>query len=123
MPSDVAMSSDVVPSDVRVVGAPLCIDISCPDGALVITPVGEADVYTVAPLRHALTDAAREGSPRVVVDLDRLTFMDASTLGVLLDARHSIVAAGGTFTIRCHGGHPRRLLSLIGLEGTLDTAP
>lgn len=101
--------------------APLCIDVSCPDGdTLVVAPVGEADVCTVPVLRQVLSEATGAGRPRVIVDLDQLTFMDASTLGALVDARLRISAAGGVLQVRCRRRHHRRLLSLTGLDGMLD---
>lgn len=100
---------------------PLLVDVSLADtDTLVVTPIGEADLFTVPSLRHALREAAGEGWARVVVDLDRLTFMDASTLGVLVDARRRIREVGGTLQVRCHTPRHRRLLTMTWLDGLLE---
>ena len=99
----------------------LRIDVSCPDAETVfVSPAGEADVCTVAGLGQALWDAMNEDRPRVVVDLDRLTFMDASTLGLLVGARRRASAAGKVLKVRCSTRHGRRLLTTTGLDGLLD---
>ena len=109
------------PSDDEARPAPLFIDVSCPDAdTLVVIPVGEADLFTVPDLRQALSEVTCAGRPHVIVDLDRLTFMDASILGVLVDARLRLSATGGTLEVRCRTQHGRRMLSLTGLEGMLD---
>lgn len=101
--------------------APLRIDICCPDAdTLVVTPTGEADLCTAADLRQALSEATAAGRSHIVVDLDQLTFLDASTLGVLVEARLRAGAAGETLTIRCRTRHGLRLLSITALDGMLD---
>ena len=101
--------------------APMFIDITGPDAdTLVVTPVGEADFCTVPDLRHVLNDVVGAGTSHVIVDLDRLTFMDASTLGVLVEARLRFSATGGTFQVRCRTRQGRRMLSITGLDDMLD---
>ena len=114
--------SSPLPPDDRVPGtSPLCIDIVRPDpSTLVVTPIGEADVCTVAPLRHALNEVTETGGSRVLVDLDHLAFLDASTLGVLVEARERLSSVGGVLTVRCHDRRHRKLLRLTGLDGLLD---
>ena len=102
--------------------APLRVDISCPDAdTLVLTPSGEADSCTAPGLRQALSEGIGAGRSRIIVDLDQLTFMDASTLGALVDARQRISAAGGDLQVRCRSRHRRRMLSITGLDGMSTT--
>ena len=101
--------------------APLFIDVTCPDAdTMVVTPVGEADLCTVPDLRQTLDEVTAGGRSHVIVDLDNLTFIDASTLGVLAEARARFSATGGTFQVRCRTDHGRRMLSITGLEDMLD---
>lgn len=101
--------------------SPLGIDISCPDeDTVVVTPRGEADIYSVDLLQQAVLNAIREGRPHVIVDLDYLTFMDASTLGILVGAHRRTAAEGRSLRVRCHPRHNRRLLTMTGLGGMLD---
>jgi anti-sigma B factor antagonist len=81
-------------------------------------PSGEADLFTVPDLRRALRRASASGRSRLIVDLDQLTFMDASALSALVEARLRISSTGGTFQVRSHTRN-RRLLLLTGLGGML----
>jgi len=87
---------------------------------VMLTPVGEADIFTAPSLRRALREAIDVGRPRLVVDLDRLTFLDASTLGALVAAQRRIATTGGTLHLRCNSQPGRRLLTITGLDGLLD---
>jgi anti-sigma B factor antagonist len=110
------------PSDDWQGTAPLSVDVSPQDAdSVVVTPAGEADLYTVPRLRHALRQAIAMGRSRVIVDLDQLIFMDASTLGVLVDARRRMSEAGGSLQVRCHTRQGRRVLSVAGLDGLLQS--
>jgi anti-anti-sigma factor len=108
------------PSDDDERPAPLFIDIASPDAdTLIVIPVGEADLCTVPDLRQALSEITA-GRSHVIVDLDRLSFMDASILGVLVEARLRLSATGGTLQVRCRTPHGQRMLSVTGLDGMLD---
>jgi anti-sigma B factor antagonist len=47
---------------------------------------GEVDVYTSPSLKTALVSAVADGCSTVIVDLDRVGFIDSSGLGVLVGA-------------------------------------
>lgn len=101
--------------------APLSVEVAFPDPTTVdVTPAGEADFCSVTELRRALNRAIGAGTSNVVIHLDRLTFMDASALGVLADARRRLSADGRTLRVRCRTRHFRRLLSITGLDCMLD---
>lgn len=103
--------------------APLHVDVACPDAdTLVVAPAGEADVCAVPALQQALSEACDAGRSRIIVDLDQLAFMDASTLGVLVDARLLVCAAGGSLQVRCRAHRHRRLFAITGLDGMLEAA-
>src|SRR6266496_1990063 len=56
------------------------------DGALVVSLAGELDLYNAEEVRSALREALA-GEPAVlVVDLEQVTFVDSTTLGVLIEA-------------------------------------
>jgi anti-anti-sigma factor len=100
---------------------PLSIEVSHPSPDVrVVTPVGDADLCTVPGLQQALDEVTGSGCSPVIVDLDRLTFMDASLLGVLVEVRTRLSATGGTLHVRCSTAHGRRILALTGLDYMLD---
>jgi anti-sigma B factor antagonist len=56
-----------------------------PGHMLLVTVAGEVDIATVPRLRERLAALAASGRP-LIVDLDRVTFIDAAGLGVLAGA-------------------------------------
>ena len=85
-----------------------------------MTPFGDADLCTVPDLRQALNEVTGAGCSHIIVDLDQLSFIDTSTLGVLAQARGRFSATAGTLQVRCRSPHGRRLLSATGLDGMLE---
>ncbi|MDA0171312.1 STAS domain-containing protein [Solirubrobacter taibaiensis] len=77
---------------------------------------GELDLATSAELEHALSDA----QPRIVLDLRALSFMDCSSLSILVSATDQARAAGGR--LRVVPGSPAvdRLFRLTGIERRLE---
>lgn len=73
---------------------------------------GEVDLATVERFRDALLEA--QGSPRVVVDLTAVTFLDSSGLKALVAAYHRVPAGG---ELRVVGLRPniRRVFEITGL--------
>jgi anti-anti-sigma factor len=57
---------------------------------------------------------------QVVVDLQRLTFVDSTGLSVLLSARRALLDVGGTMTIRGASGLVRRVFQAAELADVLD---
>ena len=86
----------------------------------VVQVQGPLDVASIAPTREQLHEALTRRPERLVVDLSRCTFVDASALAMLLDVHRRACRAGGVLTLR--GCSPRvlRLLSLTGLRRVFD---
>jgi anti-sigma B factor antagonist len=88
------------------------------DDALIILVSGEIDLSTGSDLDAALTRAEAGTATLIVVDLERVTFMDATGLGILV--RHSTSAARDS-RVRLTPGPPqvRRLFELSGVRSHL----
>ncbi len=52
--------------------------------AYVIALAGEVDLYTAPEFKEALLEAIGDGAKTIVVDLTDTTFIDSTTLGVLV---------------------------------------
>jgi len=89
-------------------------------GTTLVIPVGEADFWNRPVLQRALDGVIVPDCGRVIVDLDGVTFMDASILGLLVDARHRVAAAGGRLLVTCRIRVGRRVLEAAGLMSLLD---
>lgn len=117
-PPDDTHVRTVVP---RLSSTRLQVAFSCPQrDTIVVTPHGEADLAVVPDLQRAMGEAIGTGRGHVVLDLDRLAFMDATTLGVIVRARAATTAAGGVLTVRCHSRLGELLMRTTGLGCLLE---
>ena len=84
--------------------------------AYVISLSGEVDLYTAPELKAALLRLVAEGPTRIVVDLSGATFVDSTTLGVLLGAVKRLRLIGGELVLVCADLNIRRILSITLLD-------
>jgi anti-sigma B factor antagonist len=85
------------------------------DGAIVVSLAGELDLYNSEEVRSALREALA-GEPAVlVVDLEQVSFIDSTALGVLIEAL-SMMAARSGFRLAAPGLEVTRALEVSGLD-------
>jgi anti-sigma B factor antagonist len=85
------------------------------DEAVVLSLAGELDLYNADEVRGALLEACA-GEPNVlVVDLEEVTFIDSTALGVLIEARSRVAERSG-FRLAAPGLETRRALEVSGLD-------
>ena len=99
------------------------IDITDGGGYRVLTPSGDLDVYTVGSLRDAIGKMIEDGTPKVVVDLDGVPFMDSSGLGALMGGVRRLREAGGDLAISCTREQHLKLFSITGFGEGVSIAP
>src|SRR3954471_17558587 len=82
----------------------------------VITLSGDLDPSTAPLLEEAIgTLAADDSVSRVVLDLERLSFLDSSGLRVFVTAREALAARGAELALRRPTENTKRLLDITGL--------
>lgn len=81
---------------------------------------GEFDPLTAPVLRGALTRAVCHRPNHLVVDLGRVTFMDASTVGEIVRARRTLRAQRATLALRDVSNTWKRLIGRLGLEDLIE---
>ncbi|MGW0803898.1 STAS domain-containing protein [Nonomuraea sp. NPDC002799] len=101
---------------------PLHLTTSRHNGTLTLSVAGELDIATTELLRGHLLELLREAGRRpatLVIELSRLSFIDAAGLGVLVSIRNQ--AEGQRTPLRIANIPPvmRRLLRITGLDGHL----
>ena len=80
---------------------------------------GEVDLETANQLgEHALA-ALRDVSPRLVLDLSAVDFMDSTGLKVLMTIQRRAELAGGSFAVAGAPRVVRRLLAVTGLDQSI----
>lgn len=85
------------------------------DGAVIVSLTGELDLYNAEEVRRALLDTLADGPELLVVDLEGVTFIDSTALGVLIEARSRMNDRTG-FRLAAPGLEVRRALEVSGLD-------
>ena len=85
-------------------------------GWTVVAVTGELDIYAAPRLRSQLIDLIGSGVRRLVVDLDAVTFIDSTGLGVLIGALKRLRAAQGEMRLVATGEAVVRMLRVTGLH-------
>ena len=89
----------------------------------VVEAAGELDVYTAPRLRELLLGLDAEGRHLVVLDLDALTFIDSTGLGVLVGGLSRTREAGGDLTLACASERVLRPFQITGLTEVFAVHP
>jgi anti-sigma B factor antagonist len=101
--------------------AGLVIRVRREPGYAVVMVAGELDIATVAGLRERLFELAGGGRP-LIVDLDQVSFMDASGLGVIVGAARRAATHGASLHVSCSQHRIRHLFHLTGLDRQIPLA-
>ncbi len=76
---------------------------------------GELDIAAASPLGGGVLQAAIAGSPRVRVDLARVSFIDSTVLNTFVNALGGATDRGVSLALVNPTGHVRRVLSMTGI--------
>jgi anti-sigma B factor antagonist len=93
----------------------LGIDVSKVDSYAVVSVSGEIDVYTAPKLREKLIELVSEGTYEVVVDLEKVDFLDSTGLGVLVGALKRVKAHDGGLALVCTQDKILKIFKITGL--------
>src|SRR5215210_46420 len=104
------------------------VDRTVGDDTHVVTVRGEIDLFTAPQFKQRVSAPIEAGRSRVVVDLSETTFVDSSSLGVLIGAHRRLNLSGGTLVVVCDEEPIVKTFQITGLDGvftvvaTLDAA-
>jgi anti-sigma B factor antagonist len=99
------------------------IEISDEGDYRVLRPQGDLDVYTVGSLRDALGQMISDKTPKIVVDLDGVPFMDSSGLGALMGGVRRMREIGGDLAVACTREQHLKLFTITGFGEGVSIAP
>jgi anti-sigma B factor antagonist len=87
------------------------------DGIEVIGVQGEIDMYTAPRLRELLIDLVSKGHYQLVVNLDKVGFLDSTGLGVLVGGLKRVRAHDGSLDLVCT---QQRILKIFRITGLTE---
>jgi len=91
------------------------------NGWAVVEVQGEVDLYTSSQLRDAILRLTEEGENRIVVDLNNVSFMDSSGLGVLVAGLKRARERGGELALVFGEGSVQKVLGITRLDKVFPT--
>jgi anti-sigma B factor antagonist len=107
------LETDGVGIEVRWYGQPTCV----------VTVTGELDVATAPDLNATIRDVLSRAPMRLVIDLDQVTFLDSTGLGVLVSTHQRVSAEAGEFVLVCHNRNCLRVMEITALTRVFAFAP
>jgi anti-sigma B factor antagonist len=102
-------------------GDALDIAVRTERGVVIAAVTGEIDISTVAQLRERLYELADNGGT-LIVDLNRVTFIDSTGLGALVGTARRVAGHGGSLYAVCSQPQPRQLLWTTGVDKRIPLA-
>jgi anti-sigma B factor antagonist len=93
------------------------------DARHVIALTGEVDLYTAPELKTQMLDVIANGAQDVVVDFSDTTFIDSTTLGVLVGGVKRLREKGGRLSIVCSDRNITKIFEITGLDRVFTIYP
>jgi anti-sigma B factor antagonist len=85
-------------------------------GAHVVAVSGEVDLFTAPEFKQRVMAPIGAGIDHVVVDLMETTFIDSSSLGVLIGAHRRLKSRGGRLVVACDEESIIKTFRITGLD-------
>ena len=82
----------------------------------VISLAGEVDLYTAPEFKQQLLDVIGKGAKEVVVDFTNTTFIDSTTLGVLVGGVKRLRQNDGQLSLVCSDRNITKIFEITGLD-------
>jgi anti-sigma B factor antagonist len=91
-------------------------DAEVNDTTHVIELGGEVDLYTAPEFKERMVELIEGGKKQIVVDLSNATFIDSTTLGVLVGGVKRLRPAGGGLALVCTDQNITKIFEITGLD-------
>ena len=86
------------------------------EGRYLISLGGEVDLYTAPEFKQQLLEVISQGAQAVIVDLTNTTFIDSTTLGVLVGGVKRLRPNGGQLSLVCSDRNITKIFEITGLD-------
>jgi anti-sigma B factor antagonist len=84
--------------------------------SIVIKLQGEVDLYAAPELKDHVNRAIESGKNKLVLDLSEATFIDSTTLGILVSGMKRLRPRGGMLAVLCPDPTMARIFDITGLN-------
>ena len=91
--------------------------------AYVISLAGEVDLYTAPEFKQQLLDVIGQGGKEVIVEFSNTTFIDSTTLGVLVGGVKRLRTTDGQLSLVCSDRNITKIFEITGLDRVFTIYP
>ena len=95
-------------------------DEAIDDATHVIELGGEVDLYTAPEFKERMVELIESGKKQIVVDLSKATFIDSTTLGVLVGGVKRLRPDGGQLLLVCSDRNIVKIFEITGLHRVFE---
>jgi anti-sigma B factor antagonist len=92
-------------------------------GVYVISLAGEVDLYTAPEFKQQLLEVIGQGGKEVIVDFSNTTFIDSTTLGVLVGGVKRLRSNDGQLALVCSDRNITKIFEITGLDRVFAIYP
>ena len=85
------------------------------DGKTIVAVGGEIDVYTAPKLRDKITELVNSGHHQLLIDMEKVEFLDSTGLGVLVGGLKKVRAHDGSLQLVCNQDRLLKIFRITGL--------
>ena len=93
------------------------------DSSYAISLAGEVDLYTAPDFKQQLLEVIGQGAKHVVVDFSDTTFIDSTTLGVLVGGVKRLRTNDGQLSLICSDRNITKIFEITGLDRVFTIYP
>jgi anti-sigma B factor antagonist len=89
----------------------------------IVAVTGEIDLFTAPEFKQHMSAPIDDGCSNLIVDLRATTFIDSSSLGVLIGAHRRLKLRGGSLVVVCDNEAIVKTFRITGLDGVFALVP
>lgn len=93
----------------------LAVTVERLDKAAVVDLVGELDAHTSHAVRQAVVRLIEEGAITIIINMERVDFIDSVGLGTLVGCLKRTAEHGGSISLVCSNPHIQKVFDITGL--------
>ena len=93
------------------------------EDSYVISLAGEVDLYTAPEFKQQLLEVIGQGGRQVIVDFTSTTFIDSTTLGVLVGGVKRLRTNEGQLSLVCSDRNITKIFEITGLDRVFTIYP
>jgi anti-anti-sigma factor len=86
------------------------------NGVTVVAPTGRLDIAGAPALKEAIEEVVKNGPPRIVIDMEGVSFVDSTGLGSVISALKQVRGSQGELRLAAPNQQARVVLELTTLD-------